>query len=42
MFTAGVTNIIVTVKNANNEVLGTGNLASLKRYSLYPLALQHV
>lgn len=37
MFTAGVTNIIVTVKNANNEVLGTGDLASL-----YPLALQHV
>lgn len=42
MFTTWVTNIIVTVKNAIYEVLGTGELASLKRYSLYPLALQHV
>lgn len=42
MFTAWVTNIIVTVKNANNEVLGTGDLATLKRYLLYSLALQHV
>lgn len=39
MFIVGVINIIVIVKNVNNEVLGMGDLVLLKCYLLYLLVL---